>query len=137
VIRAVIDTNVLVSSLLSPSGNEALILLAVTQGLVTPCISDDILREYAGVLSREKFSFPRDEVEALTYLLRQKSVNVAPDSAPVGLSDPDDEKFVACARAGEADFIVTGNKRHFPAGRCGVAIVSAAELLDQLTLDLL
>jgi hypothetical protein len=37
VIRAVIDTNVLVSGLLSPTGNEALILLAIHQGLVHPC----------------------------------------------------------------------------------------------------
>jgi predicted nucleic acid-binding protein len=42
VIRAVIDTNVLVSGLLSPAGNEALVLLAIHQGLVRPC-SEEIL----------------------------------------------------------------------------------------------
>ena len=47
VIRAVIDTNVLVSGLLSPAGNEALILLAIHQGLVHPCFSEEILEEYA------------------------------------------------------------------------------------------
>jgi PIN domain len=49
VIRAVIDTNVVVSGLLSPAGNEALILLAIHQGLVRPCFSEEILEEYAGV----------------------------------------------------------------------------------------
>jgi uncharacterized protein len=58
VIRAVIDTNVVVSGLLSPAGNEALILLAIHQGLVRPCFSEEILEEYAGVLARPKFAFP-------------------------------------------------------------------------------
>jgi len=57
VIRAVIDTNVLVSALISPSGNEALVLLAVRQALITPCFSQDIVREYTEVLARPKFSF--------------------------------------------------------------------------------
>jgi putative PIN family toxin of toxin-antitoxin system len=56
VIRAVIDTNVLVSGLLSPAGNEALILLAIDQGPVHPCFSEDILEEYAAVLARAKFA---------------------------------------------------------------------------------
>ena len=50
-IRAVIDTNVLVSGLLSPAGNEALILLAIHQGLVRPCFSEEIAEEYAAVLA--------------------------------------------------------------------------------------
>ena len=64
-IRAVIDTNVLVSGLLSPAGNEALILLAIHQGLVHPCFSEEILEEYAAVLARPKFSFPPDEIAAV------------------------------------------------------------------------
>ncbi len=47
-IRAVIDTNVLVSALISRSGNEALLLLAVKQGLVRPCFSPAVLKEYSG-----------------------------------------------------------------------------------------
>jgi uncharacterized protein len=65
VIRAVIDTNVLVSGLLTPAGNEALILLAIHQGLVHPCFSEEILEEYAAVLERRKFAFPSDEIAAV------------------------------------------------------------------------
>jgi len=43
VIRAVIDTNALVSGLLSPAGNEALIVLAIHQGFVRPCLSEAII----------------------------------------------------------------------------------------------
>lgn len=51
-IRAVIDTNVLISGLLVPRGNEALILLAAHQGLVRPWFSAAIMQEYEGVLAR-------------------------------------------------------------------------------------
>jgi putative PIN family toxin of toxin-antitoxin system len=50
VIRAVIDTNVLVSAVIAPSGNEALLLLAINQNLVGPCFSVEILDEYEEVL---------------------------------------------------------------------------------------
>jgi putative PIN family toxin of toxin-antitoxin system len=62
VIRAVIDTNVLVSAMISPSGNEALLLLAVRQGFVKPCFSDEILEEYSGVLARRRFGFAADSL---------------------------------------------------------------------------
>ena len=54
-IRAVVDTNVLVSALIAPSGNEAFILLAVQERLVKPSVSEEILGEYAEVLARPKF----------------------------------------------------------------------------------
>jgi putative PIN family toxin of toxin-antitoxin system len=57
VIRAVIDTNVLVSALISSVGNEALVILGVNQGLLIPCFSDEILQEYSEVLRRAKFGF--------------------------------------------------------------------------------
>ena len=57
-IRVVVDTNVLVSAMIKSSGNEALLVLAVSQGLITPCLSDEICEEYCGVLARPKFGFP-------------------------------------------------------------------------------
>ncbi len=69
-IRAVIDTNVLVSGLLRPSGNEALIILALHQGLVHSCFSEEIIQEYAAVLARAKFAFPPDEIAALLEMFR-------------------------------------------------------------------
>ena len=53
-IQAVIDTNLVVSGLLSPAGNEALILLAIHQGLVRPCFSEEILKEYMRACSRAR-----------------------------------------------------------------------------------
>jgi len=64
VIRAVIDTNVVISAMISPAGNEALLVLAVNQNLVRPCFSVEILQEYENVLRRPKFAFGMDEVES-------------------------------------------------------------------------
>ncbi len=61
------------------------------------------------------------------------------DAVPlVDLSpDPEDNKFIACAVAGDVDFLVTGNKRHFPQAKGpGPKIVNAAELLELITLEL-
>jgi putative PIN family toxin of toxin-antitoxin system len=72
VIRAVIDTNVLVSGMIAPSGNEALVLLAINQELVSPCFSAEILQEYEQVLCRPKFGFEAEEVESLLHLIRRR-----------------------------------------------------------------
>ena len=136
-IRAVIDTNVVVSGLLSPAGNEALILLAIHQGLVRPCVSEDILKEYAGVLARPKFAFPADEIAALLAMFRGRGELIVPKASTAVSVDPDDTKFLQCAETAQADYPVTGNKRHFPGGSYRVThIVSASELLDRITLEI-
>jgi uncharacterized protein len=138
VIRAVVDTNVFVSALLSPLGNEAFIVLAVQQGLIKPYFSDDMLEEYVKVLARPKFSFPSDEIQALISLIRGRGEQVSL-SHPLILHspDPDDDKFLACAVTASVDFIVTGNKRHFPPGVCGnIRVISAGELLEKITFEM-
>jgi putative PIN family toxin of toxin-antitoxin system len=137
VIRAVIDTNVLVSGLLSPNGNEALIVLAIHQGLVRPCFSTAVLEEYAEVLARPKFGFPPDEIAAVVAMLHNGGELVVPQGSTPVLPDPSDAKFLYCAETAHAECLVTGNKRHFPQEACGaVRIVSAAELLDRITLEI-
>ena len=85
----------LISGLLSPAGNEALILLAVNQGLVRPCFSEDILEEYAAVLARPKFAFPPDEIEAMVAMFRSKGELFVPDVSAATSADPADTKFSA------------------------------------------
>jgi uncharacterized protein len=137
VIRAVIDTNVVVSGLLSPAGNEALILLAIHQGLVRPCFSEEMLEEYAGVLARPKFAFPADEIAALLAMFRNRGELIMPKAVMAVSVDPGDTKFLQCAETAQADYIVTGNKRHFPEATYGVTrVASASELLDWITLEL-
>ncbi|MBQ9474812.1 MAG: PIN domain-containing protein [Bacteroidales bacterium] len=71
-IYAVIDTNVIVSSLFSLDGNSfpAIVLRSVLQGHITPLYNDEIMSEYAKVLSRPKFPFkvvtPAEMAQILT-----------------------------------------------------------------------
>lgn len=133
-IRAVLDTNVVVSALISPFGNEARVLLEVLHGRVIPCLSAAIQEEYIGVLSRKKFGFaPADVNSSIESLCKNGLYLEAPPAKPMS-PDPKDEPFIACALAAHADFLVTGNKRHFPEGCCGkTKIVSARELIQLLS----
>lgn len=136
-IRAVIDTNVLVSGLLRPSGNEALVLLAVCRGVLCPCFSSEILDEYAAVLARPKFSFPPDEIAALIAMLRHNGEGFDPENSSVVSPDPGDTKFLRCAEAAQAEFIITGNKRDFPRSSYGpTRIVNAAELIGRIAREI-
>jgi putative PIN family toxin of toxin-antitoxin system len=88
VIRAVIDTNVLVSGLLSPAGNEALIVLAMHQGLIRPCFSEAVMQEYAEVLTRPKFGFEPDAIAAVLAMMRGNGERAAPQTVARDLPDP-------------------------------------------------
>lgn len=133
-IKAVIDTNVLVSGVLSRQGNEASIILAVRHGWLRPCFSDEVINEYVAVLSRPKFSFPIDEVGGLINMLIGQREMISHDDFLPRSPDPGDTKFLHCALAAKADFIITGNKRHFPDPPYGrTYVIGAAELLDFIT----
>ena len=97
-IRAVIDTNVLVSGLLSPAGNEALIILAIHQGLVRPCLSEEIIEEYVAVLARPKFAFPPDDIAALIATLRDRGELFRVEASPTTSPDPGTRSFCTVRR---------------------------------------
>lgn len=109
-IRAVIDTNVLVSAMIAPSGNESLVVLAARQGLITPCLSREICEEHSGVLARPKFGFSSEEISGLLSLLSEHGEMFVPAPVRGGSPDPDDDKFIACTLAAKADYLVSGNK---------------------------
>ena len=64
-IRVVLDTNILVSGLLSTFGNSAEIINAITDRVIACFYSDAIIREYTDVLLRPKFGFPQEKADAL------------------------------------------------------------------------
>ena len=130
-IRAVIDTNVLVSGLRKPLGNEGRILQAVRWGPHHPCVSLAIVREYEDVLARRKFQFPASVIVAILALIRDHGGFYEATPRPVDGPDPGDFMFMRCAMASQADYLVTGNRRHFTAPSYGSAlVVNAREFLD-------
>ena len=88
------------------------------------------------MLARPKFGFPHDEIAALLAMLRDQGELIRPEGLAPALPDPDDEKFLHCAIAGQADYIITGNARDFPQESSSLRVVSAGELLDHITREI-
>jgi putative PIN family toxin of toxin-antitoxin system len=134
VISVVVDTNVLVSALISSAGNESFVISAVASGVLTPFYSNEILEEYRLVLSRTRFGFEETILEQLFLLLSTRGTRIAPREDTTVLSpDPDDRKFILCSLEASADFLVTGNRKHFPQAQYGkTAVVNARELLEHV-----
>lgn len=129
--RIVLDTDVLVSGLLSPFGPPSEIVRMVTAGSVRLCLDARILVEYAEVLARPKFSFDSDAVTALLDYIDDRGETVAADPLETRLPDPDDEPFLEVALSCGVECLVTGNLAHFPAdARSGMPVVSPAEFVD-------
>jgi uncharacterized protein len=115
-IRVVLDTNILVSALLQPQGLPArtfLMTLAGTRAQL--CVSGDIYAEYEEVIRRAKFNRTEAAIETALGAIRQNGVWVKPSEKMHACSDPDDDIFLECAQAARAHYIVTGNRKHFPA----------------------
>jgi putative PIN family toxin of toxin-antitoxin system len=113
-LRLVIDTNVLVSAALKPDGlQRTTFLLAITRpGRLY--VSTPVLEEYAEVLSRPELSIRKGLRLQLLQLIKNHGHLVAASRQIEVTSDPDDNVFVECADAARADFLITGNRKHFP-----------------------
>jgi uncharacterized protein len=130
-LRIVLDTNVLVSGLLSPFSPPGQIVRMVSAGAIRLCVDARVLTEYEQVLLRPRFGLDPDAVAALVDFIDATSHKAA--SAPLGmrLPDPDDEAFLEVAIACDAECLVTGNLAHFPSeASAGVSIVSPAEFIE-------
>jgi uncharacterized protein len=129
-LRLVIDTNVLISAALKPDGlQRTTFLLAITKpGRLY--VSTPILEEYAEVLARPELSIRRGLRLQLLQLIKNHSHLVAPSRQIEVTSDPDDNIFVECADAARADFLITGNRKHFPTFWKNTKIVTPREFVS-------
>ena len=129
--RIVVDTNVLVSSLLSPFGPPNAIRHLIAAGAVQVSYDVRILHEYREVLTRPRFPFSEDDVDDLLSQIEADGVLISSDPLAGSLPDPDDEPFLAVALAARARCLVTGNLRDFPTDRRqGVLVLSPRQFLD-------
>jgi uncharacterized protein len=111
--RIVLDTNVLVSGLISPHGPPGRLVDMVVGGSLAILVDDRILREYAEVLTRPRFGFDRATALQFVALLAEAAERVDASHVAISLPDSDDAPFLEVAVAGSADVLVTGNARHF------------------------
>ncbi|HEX2080982.1 MAG TPA: putative toxin-antitoxin system toxin component, PIN family [Longimicrobium sp.] len=111
--KIVIDTNVLVSGLLSPAGPPGRIVDLIATETVCVLYDDRILAEYREVLARPKLGINPREVAILMEEIELRGLLVFSPPLPIELPDADDLPFVEVAHAGAAAFLITGNVRHF------------------------
>ncbi len=131
--KIVLDTNVLVSGVLSPNGPPAAVLRALLTEHVTLCFDERIVSEYRDVLTQAQAAFDRELVEDLIGFLESAGSPTLAAPRVVDLPEPWDQMFIEVALSSGADFLVTGNIEHFPEeGRAGVRVVSPREFLDVL-----
>ena len=115
---AVLDTNVIISSLLTRNKDVATarVIYAITSGDIIPLYSKEIVEEYTEVLHRAKFPFSDESVQGVLEVIRQFGISVDPSPTGEILVDPDDLVFyeVVMEKRDEDAYLVTGNIKHFP-----------------------
>lgn len=135
-LRVVLDTNVLVSAILKKGGNEWDILQKVSDKKIVSLTSEDMLHEFARVMSKPKFENSKEEVDEWLLFLLGVSLLVAPtERLTVIKDDPSDNKILECAVSGNADYIISGD-RHLLALReyRGIKILNSSDSLKSLNI---
>ena len=128
IVHAVIDTNILVSALLTsnPTSPTKGVLDQVREENIRPMINGEIIEEYAEVLSRSKFHFAKTDIEDTLNLFLVKGENYTPECLREGFADPDDIIFYETYLMKDDAYLISGNLKHFPSEP---RIVSPADIL--------
>jgi len=129
-LRLVIDTNVVVSAVLKPDGLQRTVFLLATTKPARWYVSGPIMEEYATVLARPELRIRKSLRLQFIQLIKNHTYSVTPSRLPQLASDPDDNIFLECADAARADYLVTGNRRHFPRFWKKTKIIDSREFLD-------
>jgi uncharacterized protein len=130
--RIVVDTNIFVSAAITGHGVPAAVLNAVAANRCVLCLSEAILAEYVAVLSRPRLRLERLRVEYLLKLAVKTGLIVVPERTVAVSPDEPDNRFMECAEAAEADYLVTGNVKHFPETHKRTEIVTGRRFLNIL-----
>lgn len=129
-LKLVLDTNVVISGALKPTGLERTALIFALTRPAGLLVSEAILAEYIEVLSRPELRIPSNERQPLMDLITRASRLVVPGRKLEICHDPDDNIFLECAETARADYFITGNIKHFPRYWRNTKIINARELLE-------
>ena len=131
-VKIVLDTNVLVSAILTPDGSPGRVLELVADSSVHLVVSPSILTEYEEVLSRKKFRLTQTAVHAILDSLTKLATEIVPSEAIRACSDAGDDKFLECAYAAGVSRLITGNQKHFPRNFGTIRILSPASFIQEI-----
>ncbi|MCC7154532.1 MAG: putative toxin-antitoxin system toxin component, PIN family [Bryobacterales bacterium] len=129
-LRLVIDTNIVVSAALKPDGLQRTVLLLALSKPVRLYVSKAIMDEYREVLGRRKMNIAKGHRQQLLQLIENRSQAVTPSRPLQVTTDPDDNKFLECADAARADYLITGNQKHFPKFWKKTKVITSHEFID-------
>ena len=115
-IYAVIDTNVLVSALITknPEAATAKVVRLLLEQEFVPLYDADIIAEYEDVLHRSKFPILKETADALISFIIENGIESSRVDFEESMPDEDDRVFYEVSLSQEDSFLVTGNLKHYP-----------------------
>ncbi len=132
---AVIDTNVIVSSMLKQKSIPWQIIDLVTKNTIVPLLNEEILNEYIEVITRNKFHFTEEQIENVVNTVKTKAIFLNKKQTLEDFVDEDDIVFfeiVMSARSTMDAYLITGNMKHYPIRSY---VVTPAQMLEIIEKD--
>jgi uncharacterized protein len=129
-LRLVVDTNIVVSAALKPDGLQRTVLLLAIAKPATLYVSEAVFAEYRDVLARPELKIRKGLRRQLLQLIQSRANPIKTSRALHVTKDPDDDKFLECADAARADYLVTGNTRHYPKFWKKTKVITSREFID-------
>ena len=129
-LRLVLDTNVIISAAIKSDGMQR---TALTLAVTKPAhlyISQPIIDEYATVLARPAFRLRKGAQLQTLQLIKNRAYLITPKVRIRAANDPDDDIFIECADAARADYLVTGNQKHFQKLWKATKVITAREFVE-------
>jgi len=113
-LKVVVDTNVIASAQLNANGPPAKVLSLLLNGKAEILYDNRILFEYIEVLSRKEFGFNNEIINDLIDFIKHEGEYINADHSDVEFHDETDKKFYEVHKFGDSQYLITGNKKHFP-----------------------
>lgn len=113
-IRVVLDTNIILSSLLQPLGPPAKVFYLARCGFLNLCMSGPVYAEYEEALQRPRFRRIQEAIQPTLEFVRKNGLWVRTTDSVRVCRDPDDDIFLECAQTAGASWLVTGNVQDSP-----------------------
>jgi putative PIN family toxin of toxin-antitoxin system len=136
-LRLVIDTNIIVSAALKPDGLQRTVFLLAMTKPSRLYVTEAIMTEYREVLARPELKIRKGLRQQFLQLIKNRAQLVAPSRPLQVTRDPGDNRFLECADAARADYLVTGNQRHFPKFWKKTKVITSREFIAVIAPHLL
>lgn len=131
---AVIDTNVIVSSMLKTNSIPGKIIDYIRTNTIVPLLNEEIIEEYVDVLTRNEFDFAPSKIDRLLEIIKEKGIVLKREQTLEDFIDEDDIIFfeiVMSARNTMDAYLITGNMKHYPIRNYVVTPREMVEIIEK------